>query len=92
MPWFRNHYVCTACEGHWLAEHAEAQDDDCPHCRAYAVFPYKSDDYTHVIEPAGDAFLVLECTRVTAHGPDYKKRKRFPTREAAQAFIKARAA
>ena len=47
---------------------------------------------THVIEPAGNAFRVLECTRVNAHGPDYKRRKCFPTREAAQAFIAGRAA
>lgn len=44
MPWFRNHYVCTACEGHWIAEHAEALDAHCPHCRAYDVAPYRSDD------------------------------------------------
>ena len=23
MAWFRNHYVCNACEAHWLAERAE---------------------------------------------------------------------
>jgi hypothetical protein len=42
MAWFRNHYVCLACEGHWLAEHAEAIEADCPFCRAYDVAPYKS--------------------------------------------------
>ncbi|MDO8876062.1 MAG: hypothetical protein Q8M24_02640 [Pseudolabrys sp.] len=92
MPWFRNHYVCKVCGGHWLAEGAESQEADCPHCRAYGVMPYKSDDWTCVIEPLGNGFVVLECTRVNAHGPDYKRRKRFPSREAAQEFIRSRAA
>jgi DNA-directed RNA polymerase subunit RPC12/RpoP len=48
MPWFRNHYVCTVCEGHWLAEATEAQDANCPHCRAFDVVPYRSDDLTRV--------------------------------------------
>ena len=48
MTWFRNHYVCTVCEGHWLAEAAEVQDADCPHCRAYDVVPYRSDDLTRI--------------------------------------------
>jgi len=44
MAWFRNHYVCTACDGHWIAESAEALEEHCPHCRAYDVSPYRSDD------------------------------------------------
>ena len=48
MTWFRNHYVCTVCEGHWLAEAAEALEADCPHCRAYDVVPYRSDDLTRI--------------------------------------------
>lgn len=46
MAWFRNHYVCTACEGHWIAEGVEVLDAHCPHCRAYDVTPYRSDDLT----------------------------------------------
>jgi hypothetical protein len=46
MAWFRNHYLCTACEGHWIAEHVEVLDAHCPHCRAYDVTPYRSDDLT----------------------------------------------
>ena len=46
MAWFRNHYICTACEGHWLIECVEVQDEHCPHCRAYDVTPYRSDDLT----------------------------------------------
>jgi hypothetical protein len=44
MAWFRNHYVCLACEGHWIAEGDEVLEADCPHCRAYDVAPYRSDD------------------------------------------------
>ena len=49
MAWFRNHYVCTACEGHWIAESAEALEEHCPHCRAYDVTPYRSDDLTILV-------------------------------------------
>lgn len=44
MAWFRNHYLCSACEGHWIAECVEVQDEHCPHCRAYDVVAYRSDD------------------------------------------------
>jgi hypothetical protein len=90
MPWFRNHYVCIACEGHWLAEAAAAQDDDCPFCRAYDVTPYRSDDWTRIVEPQGQGFVVLECAKVGAHGPDYRRRGRFNSRDAALAFVAGR--
>lgn len=89
MPWFRNHYVCFACEAHWLAERAAAEHADCPQCRAYDVAPYKSDDWSVVIEADGDAFVVLECAAVNAHGPDYRPLGRFPDRTRAQAFLAA---
>ncbi|HEY4142723.1 MAG TPA: hypothetical protein VGM57_14985 [Pseudolabrys sp.] len=46
MALFRNHYVCAACNGHWIAESAEVLDIDCPHCRAYDVTAYRSDNLT----------------------------------------------
>jgi hypothetical protein len=49
MAWFRNHYVCAACEGHWILECVEVQDEHCPHCRAYDVTPYRSDDLTVLV-------------------------------------------
>ena len=49
MAWIRNHYVCMACDGHWIAESAEVLDADCPHCRAYDVTAYRSDDLTVVV-------------------------------------------
>ena len=68
MPWFRNHYVCIACEGHWLAEAAAAQDGDCPFCRAYDVTPYKSDDWTLIVEPQGKASSCWNAPRSARTG------------------------
>ena len=94
MPWFRNHYICTLCEGHWLAELAEPHESDCPHCRAYDVAPYKSDDWSRVIDRTsgsqGDGFVVLECVAVGAHGSDYRPRKRFASHHEAKAYLTAR--
>ena len=90
MPWFRNHYICTVCEGHWLAEQAEPQDNDCPHCRAFDIAPWKSDDWSRVIERDPKGFVVLECVKVNAHGPDYRRRKRFKSHDEAKAFLAAR--
>lgn len=53
MAWFRNHYVCTNCEGHWVAEQAAAHTDECPYCSAHDTAPYKSDDRTAIVEPNG---------------------------------------
>lgn len=94
MPWFRNHYVCIACDRHWLAEHAQVQDADCPFCRAYGVTPYKSDDRTRIVAPQssaeGGGFVVLECAQVDAHGPDDRPLGRFASRGEAKAFLAAR--
>lgn len=53
MAWFRNHYVCLACDGHWIAEGTEIADADCPHCRAYDVTAYRSDDLSVVVAKTG---------------------------------------
>ena len=49
MAWFRNHDVCIACDGHWIAEGSEVAEADCPHCRAYDVTAYRSDDLSVLI-------------------------------------------
>ena len=90
MPWFRNHYVCTVCEGHWHAEAAEPESVHCVHCRAYDVSPYRSDDFTRVIDRDGARFVVMECVKVTKRGPNWRAVKRFDTRDAAKAFLAAR--
>ena len=33
MTRFRHHFVCTNCEGHWVAERPDARAADCPYCR-----------------------------------------------------------
>ncbi len=64
MAWFRNHFICTACEGHWLIECVEVQDEHCPHCRAYDVTPYRSDDLT---------VIALKAVAVKMRRPDNRK-------------------
>ena len=44
MPWFRNHYRCDRCGHEWSDDWAATCDDDCPHCGARHMSPYKSDD------------------------------------------------
>lgn len=90
MPWFRNHYVCHVCEGHWHAEHAEMQDANCPHCRTFGVTAYRSEDWSRVIDRAGDRFVVLECVKVDARGPDWRALQAFDSRDEAKAFLASR--
>jgi hypothetical protein len=90
MAWFRNHYVCIVCDGHWIAERSAALEDDCPFCRAYGVTPYKSDDRTVIVEPDGDVFVVLSSPDTAAQDPDYRPLGRFASRDKAKAFLAAR--
>ena len=41
---FRNFYRCDRCSGEWVDVWAAACDDDCPHCGARHLSPYKSED------------------------------------------------
>jgi DNA-directed RNA polymerase subunit RPC12/RpoP len=43
-PWFRNHYRCAVCHRTWTDEWSATCDDDCPHCGARHMSPYKSED------------------------------------------------
>jgi hypothetical protein len=65
MAWFRNHYVCTACEGHWILECVEVQDQHCPHCRAYDVVPYRSDDMAARDLAINDLAIIVTTPEVT---------------------------
>jgi predicted nucleic acid-binding Zn-ribbon protein len=60
MAWFRNHYVCIACDGHWIAEGVEVIEADCPHCRAYDVTAYRSDNLAAVKAGTGIAGIEKE--------------------------------
>jgi DNA-directed RNA polymerase subunit RPC12/RpoP len=44
MAWFRNHYECARCGQQWTDEWSATCDDDCPHCGARHMSPYKSDE------------------------------------------------
>jgi DNA-directed RNA polymerase subunit RPC12/RpoP len=42
--WYRNHYRCARCNETWTDEWSATCDDDCPHCGARHMSPYKSED------------------------------------------------
>jgi DNA-directed RNA polymerase subunit RPC12/RpoP len=44
MALFRNFYRCAVCGHEWTDEWSAMRDDDCPHCDARHMSPYKSDD------------------------------------------------
>lgn len=62
-------------------------DDDCSHCGARHMSPYKADDLTEVIEQHEDKFVVLWSPETAEHDPDYRELGAFPTRQAAEAFL-----
>lgn len=44
MALFRNYYRCARCHRTWTDEWTATCDDDCPHCGARHMSPYKSED------------------------------------------------
>lgn len=44
-PLFRNFYLCEHCDSTWTDIWSAMCDDDCPHCGARHMSPYKSEDY-----------------------------------------------
>ncbi len=44
MSWFRNYYKCARCNREWTDEWPAMCEDDCPHCGARHMTPYKSED------------------------------------------------
>jgi hypothetical protein len=87
MSWFRNHYLCERCDSTWSDEWSCMCDDDCPHCGARHMSPFKSDDLTKIIEQTGDKFVVLWSPETAEHNPDYQKLGAFLSREAAKAYL-----
>ena len=90
MAWFRHHYYCAACDGTWLLHCAGPEVDDCPFCHAREVMPYRTDDWTLIIEQDVDGFVVLASRDTADDDPDYQAVATFPTREQAQAYLAAR--
>ena len=85
MSWFRNQYVCEACDGHWIAEHTEVIEAHCPHCRAYDVVPYRSDDLTIIVATPAvtdrELVVALKATAAKMRGAA-PRRSRRPARAA----------
>jgi DNA-directed RNA polymerase subunit RPC12/RpoP len=44
MAWFLNYYECDDCHRKWTDAWTATCDDDCPHCGARHMSPYKSTD------------------------------------------------
>ena len=58
MAWFRNYYRCARCAYEWTDEWSAMCDDDCPHCGARHMSPYKSAE----LEVAAGRDTALEPT------------------------------
>ncbi len=90
MAWFRHYYHCEACESSWLAEWSEVREDDCPFCRAHDVFPYRTDDWSVVIEAEADGYVVLASRDTADDDPDYRELGTFSSFDEARAFLAER--
>jgi hypothetical protein len=90
MAWFCNYYICERCDSTWTDEWSCMCDDDCPHCGARHMTPFKSDDLTEVIETCGGQFVVLWSPETAEHDPDYCELGRFATHGEAAAFLSQR--
>jgi predicted nucleic acid-binding Zn-ribbon protein len=51
MAWFRNYYRCARCGHEWTDEWSATCEDDCPHCGARHMSPYKSEDADEPEQP-----------------------------------------
>ena len=83
MAWFRHHYYCDACDGTWLAHTSVYQEDDCPFCQARDKLPYRTDDWTLIIEQDVDGYVVLASAETADDEPDYRPVATFRSRELA---------
>ena len=43
---FENYYICERCDGTWTDVWSAMCDDDCPHCGARHMSPFKSEELT----------------------------------------------
>jgi predicted nucleic acid-binding Zn-ribbon protein len=44
MAMFLNFYICENCDSTWTDLWSAMCDDDCPHCGARHMSPFKSED------------------------------------------------
>jgi predicted nucleic acid-binding Zn-ribbon protein len=87
MAWFLNFYRCDRCRRRWTDEWSCMCDDECPHCGARDMTPFKSEDLTELVEQDGDDFVAMRSPESAEHDPDYRELGRFPTREKAEEFL-----
>ena len=87
MAWFLNFYRCDRCDRVWRDEWSCTCDDECPHCGARDMSPFKSDDLTELVAPDRNEFVVLRSSESAEDDPDYRELGRFPTRERAEEFL-----
>lgn len=88
MAWFLNAYRCDRCHELWSDHWSCTCDDECPHCGGRDMTPFDSQDLTELILQEDDHFIVLRSPETAEHEPDYEEVGRFPTRAAAEAFLK----
>jgi hypothetical protein len=87
MAWFLNIYLCDRCRRVWTDEWSCTCDDECPHCGARDMSPFKSEDLTELVIPEGKEFIVLRSSETAEHDPDYEEIGRFPTKAMAEEFL-----
>lgn len=87
MAWFLNFYRCDRCYRVWRDEWSCLCDDECPHCGARDMSPFKSEDLTELVAPDGNEFIVLRSPESAEDDPAYRELGRFPTRERAEEFL-----
>ncbi len=89
MAWFLNFYRCDRCKSIWRDEWSCMCDDECPHCGARDMSPFRSEDLSELVAPDGEQFVALRSAESAEDDPDYQEVGRFPTRAEAEAFLAA---
>ena len=87
MAWFLNFYKCDECHRRWTDDWSCMCDDQCPHCHARDMTPYRAEDLTELIEQDGGEFVVLRSPDTAEHDPDYRELGRFSSRAKAEEFL-----
>lgn len=89
MAWFRNFYRCERCSKVWRDEWSCTCDDECPHCGARDMTPFKSTDLTELVEQEGDEFVVMRSPDAAEDDPEYEEIGRFRTQAQAEEFLES---
>ena len=63
MGMFLNYYRCARCSKEWTDVWSATCDDDCPHCGARHMSPYKSDDFPPYAEGEDEPETERDGTR-----------------------------